>query len=269
MRIDWAASVLQEAGLTVVEEAGWSARGHEFALGPLGVILHHDASTAGGVPAHPSVIINGRGPPNPLPGPLSQWYLNRKGVWHVIASGRANHAGPGRYNGIASGNGRLLGVEAANNGTTEDWPQVQRDSYVAGIAAILKRLQAPSLMAIGHKEWATPVGRKPDPSFDMDVFRADLQRRMGEWAPRYPGIVQQRSAACFGTAPRWIRQQLKRSGHAVTAGNAFDLDTERAVKACQKSMKKKETGKVDQDLWAILAFARLVRDGVDALQRAM
>src|SRR5262245_47719787 len=133
MRIDWAAQVLTEANLTVATEDGWETRGVEFTSAPLGVILHHDVSNAGDVPEHPMVILHGRPGgkgQKPLRGPLAQWYLNRRGVWHVVASGKANHAGTGYYNGIhgssvLGGNGQLLGIEAANNGTTESWPEVQ------------------------------------------------------------------------------------------------------------------------------------------------
>lgn len=257
MRISWAAQVLRAAGLTVVEEAGWATRGREFATNPVGVILHHDVSAAGDIPAHPTVIINGRPATRTqkaLPGPLSQWYLNRRGVWHVVAGGKANHAGPGSFNGLTSGYSTLLGVEAANTGTGEVWPEVQLDSYSRGIAAILNQLSAPSLMAIGHKEWAPT--RKIDPSFDMVEFRVRIARDMNEATPRYPGVVQQRLPACHGTAPRWIRQQLNRLGYQVTVGNTFDESTARAVRAFRQRIGARDAGVVDRATWDQLAAAR-------------
>jgi N-acetyl-anhydromuramyl-L-alanine amidase AmpD len=256
MRIDWAAQVLREAGLTVVEEAGWGTRGREFTTSPRGIILHHDVSSPGHIPAHPNVIINGR-PASPgvkaLAGPLSQWYLNRRGVWHVVAAGKANHAGEGSWNGLTSGNSMLLGIEAANNGTGEVWPEVQVASYARGVAAILNQMSAPSLMALGHKEWTR---RKIDPSFDMDEFRTRVVRDMNEVTPRYPGVPQQRLPACRGTAPRWIRQQLVRLGYQVTVGDTFDESTERAVKAFRKRLGAREEGVVDTWTWDQLAMAR-------------
>ena len=249
MRIDWAAPVLTEANLTVVEEEGWTTRGRDFSANPLGVILHHDASPAGRVPEHPSVVVNGR---SDLAGPLSQWYLNRNGVWHVVASGKANHAGPGYFNGIHSGSSRLLGIEAANDGTGEAWPEEQVISYVKGVAAILKKLSAPSLMAFGHKEWAPR--RKIDPSFDVDDFRARVRADMNEWSPRFPGVTLRRAAACRGTATRWVRRQLARHGTEATPGDTFDADTERAVQRFRKQRGMKEEGIVDEATWLALGF---------------
>lgn len=252
MRIDWAAQVLQEANLTVVEEEGWTTRGYAFSSSPLGVILHHDVSTAG-TPADASVIIHGRTGKNKLAGPLAQWYLARSGAWHVVASGKANHAGPGYYNGLNAGGSRLLGVEAANNGVDEPWPEVQVASFVKGVAAILRRLGAPSLMAIGHKEWAPR--RKIDPSFDVDDFRARVKRDMNEVSPSFPGVTLRRGVLARGTAIRWVRQQLARQGGDVTPGDTFDLDTERALKKLQKQVGLKETGIVDPTTWQALAGA--------------
>ncbi len=247
MRVDWAAQVLTEANLTVVEEDGWTTRGKEFSSGPLGVILHHDASKAGSVPEHPTVIIDGR---SDLPGPLAQFYLDRNGVWHVVASGKANHAGSGYYNGIHAGNSSLLGVEAANNGTDEPWPEGQLRSYVVGVAAILCKLGAPSLMAIGHKEWAPT--RKIDPSFDMDVFRAFVKIVMLELCPEFPGVILRRNASSRGVATRWVRRQLARLGGDVTPGDVFDVETEKAVRKFRRQKGMKEEGIVDQATWAAL-----------------
>lgn len=252
MRIDWAAQVLRDAKLSVVEEDGWAARGREFTRTPLAIILHHDASAAGQIPDHPSVIIHGRSGKKPLPGPLAQWYLNRNGVWHVVASGKANHAGSGYYNGLTSGNSNTLGIEAANNGVGEPWPEAQMQSYAKGVAAILKQLGAPSLNAIGHKEWAP--SRKIDPSFDMNDFRAQVKKEMSEWLTPFPGVDQKQTLACRGTAPRWIRRQLMRLGFAVTVGDTFDESTVKAVRAFREKAKMKAGDVVDREMWSALAL---------------
>lgn len=245
MRIDWAAEVLTLAGLSVVEEDGWKTRGAAFSTTPLGVIMHHDASAAGTNPKSPYTVIHGR---KDLSGPLAQWYLSREGVWHVVASGRANHAGSGSYNGISSGNSTLLGVEAANDGTGEVWPLAQLVSYFHGVAAILGRLGAPSLMAIGHKEWAP--ARKPDPSFNMDGARIYIRIAMGEWNIQYPHVVQRRSSVCHGTVVRWVRAQLSRLG--VLLGDVFDAETEKAVRKFRKLMGLGDEGTVDKKVWNAL-----------------
>ena len=46
---------------------------------------------------------------------------------------------------------------------------------VAVAAAICNHLGWDTRRVIGHKEWALPVGRKSDPTFDMNAFRATVQ----------------------------------------------------------------------------------------------
>jgi hypothetical protein len=56
----------------------------------------------------------------------------------VVAAGRCNHAGAGRWPGINSGNGQLIGVAAENAGLPNDpWPGVRVDAYVRGVAPML------------------------------------------------------------------------------------------------------------------------------------
>lgn len=251
MRIDWAAEVLTEAKLTVVEEDGWTTRGKEFKSDLVGVLAHHDASAKGA--SDPSLIIHGDAT---LAGPRAQFYLARDGVWHVLASGRANHAGKGYYNGVPSGMGNyhLLGVEAANNGVGEPWPEAQMESYITGVGALLMKLGAPSLMAFGHKEYAPT--RKIDPSFDMDYFRARVRWWMCEVVPVFPGFPPRKGAANRGVVTRWVRRQLAAAGCEITAGDEFDGDTEKAVKKLQKQRGLKETGIVDPITWHVLAWSR-------------
>ncbi|BCW88061.1 hypothetical protein sos41_11990 [Alphaproteobacteria bacterium SO-S41] len=175
-RNTWIADVLRAAGLPVVEEAGWKSAGRAEIRGPFqGVILHHTAGPAapkGGETPSLNVIKNGR--PG-LNGPLSQCYLSRKGVWHVVAAGRTNHAGPGKFDGLTDGNDDFIGAEMENAGDGKDpWPDVQLRSAVKGTAALLHYLKQPARRAIGHKEWATPHGRKIDPSFEMEPFRVEV-----------------------------------------------------------------------------------------------
>ena len=57
------------------------------------------------------------------------------------------------------------------------------DAYRRGVAAILKKIRANAIMCCGHKEYALPVGRKPDPTFDMDEFRSQVGAIMAGIAP--------------------------------------------------------------------------------------
>lgn len=169
----WLPGVLKSAGLKVLEAPSWQIRGHGD-IGPIkGVMLHH---TAGRLHASPSsltdLLIRGR--PD-LAGPLSQLALWEDGTYTMIASGRGYHAGAGEWQGQTNGNGRFIGIEAANTGLGDDpWDPAQMDAYRRGVAAILNYINAPAIMAVGHKEYAKPPGRKSDPSFDMPAFRKSL-----------------------------------------------------------------------------------------------
>jgi len=113
----WLADALRAEGVTVVEEPGWRDRGNPT-FSPKGVICHHTAGPARGDAPSLGTCINGR--PG-LPGPLCQIVLARSGTAHVIASGRANHAGAGGWRGL-TGNTSVFGIEAENTGLGEPWP---------------------------------------------------------------------------------------------------------------------------------------------------
>lgn len=169
----WLADVLRNAGLNVVETPGWADRGHGDVGVTRGVLLHHCAG-----PLHQSaaslekILIEGR--PD-LPGPLAQLGLEEDGTFYTIAAGRCWHAGAGEWQGIKTGNASFIGIEAVNTGLANDpWDKPQMDAYVRGVAAILNHIDAPAIMAARHAEYALPKGRKSDPSFDGDTFRAAL-----------------------------------------------------------------------------------------------
>lgn len=173
----WLADALRAEGVKVVEAAGWRDRG-SATFNPKGVICHHTAGPARGDAPSLGVCINGR--PG-LPGPLCQIVLARSGTAHVIASGRANHAGAGGWRGLTS-NAQVFGIEAENTGLGEPWPPVQYAAYVRCVAALCRRLQLPVGMVCGHKEWAPT--RKIDPKgIDMTRFRADVLARLGNVSP--------------------------------------------------------------------------------------
>ncbi len=175
-RLTWLAQVLRQAGLVVIEEPGWQTRGHGDMGDVRGVLLHHTAGPLhGDAPSLPIVI---HGLPD-LEGPLSQLFLSRTGAWHVVAAGKAWHAGV--WHGLVDGNSHLVGVEAENTGLPNDpWPAAQMDSYERGVAAILRHVKAGAEWAAGHKEYATPPGRKSDPSFDMAAFREKIRARLSQ-----------------------------------------------------------------------------------------
>lgn len=174
---DWLAYVLRYRGCKVVEYPGWRTRGRPGAFGPVRGVLCHDTAGAKGTSSL-NVIVNGR---SDLPGPLSQLYLDRDGVFTTVAAGRCNHAGAGSWNGVNTGNTNFVGIEAENDGLDDDpWPAIQMLEYARGCAAILKHIGAPAIMCVGHKEYALPPGRKIDPSFNMVSFRQQVSAMMDE-----------------------------------------------------------------------------------------
>lgn len=160
------ADTLRATGLKVVEVDGWQKRGGDV-FDPVGVVVHHTASAPGKDAPSLNICINGR---SDLPGPLCHVLLARSGICHVIAAGRANHAGEGGWAGH-SGNRYWFGIEAENDGVGEPWPDVQLDAFITATRA-LAALSSKGLVC-GHKEYAPT--RKIDPTgIDMDWFRAQV-----------------------------------------------------------------------------------------------
>lgn len=173
---NWLADVIRAAGVKVVEQSGWQTRGHGNVGDCLGIICHHtagpDAPRGGDMPSL-NVVMHGR--PD-LAGPLCNVALGRDGTVYIVAAGLAWHAGPGRWKGHTGGNSNFIGIEAENAGDGKDpWSAVQMDAYHKICAAILDHAEAETIMCAGHKEFALPAGRKTDPDFDMNAFRAAVQ----------------------------------------------------------------------------------------------
>ena len=172
----WLADVFRDAGLRVSPVHGWETRGSS-SFNPKWLVEHHTASNknSGNAPAL-GIVTHGR---TGLAGPLANWLTARDGTIFVVASGRANHAGVGRYPDGSSGNSLSFGDEAENNGIGEPWPGVQKDAIERAGAAVCRYLNWGASRIVGHKEYATPQGRKIDPTYDMGAHRAAVQARLG------------------------------------------------------------------------------------------
>ena len=166
MMLTQLATVLRARGLDVVEAAGWTSRGHGPMLGVETVVCHHTAGPATGDPPSLRTVIDGR--PG-LAGPLANLYLSRSGAWYTVAAGKAWHAGavlqPSYSNDYA------VGIEAEATGTAS-WPPAQYESFAIGCAALAAHYGLPVERVMGHKEVCAPPGRKIDPNFAMEPFRA-------------------------------------------------------------------------------------------------
>ena len=250
--LTWLPTVLRAAGLKVAEQPGWTDRGHGDMTNVRGVMCHHTAGGPNGNMPSLGVITNGR--PG-LAGPLSQLGLGRDGTYYIVAAGRAFHAGKGQWQGIATGNSSFIGIEAENTGKTSDpWPDVQVDAYVRGVAALLKRIGANPIMCCGHKEYALPPGRKPDPSFPMPAFRSRVAAVMAGVAPA-PTIIpavdpQNRPTLRRGATGKLVERLQTRLG--IHVDGDFGPRTEAAVRQFQRDKGLVPDGIVGPKSWSII-----------------
>ena len=231
--LTWLPSVLEAAGVKVAEVPDWRTRGRAEMGAVRGVMIHHTAGAATGNMPSLGVLQNGR--PD-LAGPLAQLGLGRDGTYYVIAAGRCNHAGPGRWSGNSTGNGSFIGIEAENTGRPDDkWPDVQMIALVHGVAALLRHIGADAGMACGHKEFALPRGRKSDPLFAMPDFRESVRAVMTGKTPT-PALVPAIDGSARPTLRRGASGDLVRSLQTsldATADGFFGPRTEAQVRQFQ------------------------------------
>jgi len=253
--LTWLPVVLEEAGLKVALVDGWASRGRADMGQVMGAMCHHTAGPPSGNMPSLRTLIEGR---SDLPGPLAQLGLGRDGTFYVIAAGRCNHAGTGKWRELSAGNSSFIGIEAENPGTRADlpWPDVQMNGYRRGAAAILQYLGRGAEFCIGHTEYALPKGRKNDPLFDMDAFRADVAAIMNGSAPKPVLIPSVESAGkgrptlrrnAFGPL---VREVQVRCG--IEQDGVFGALTEAAVRALQRNHDLVPDGIVGPKTWAVL-----------------
>jgi hypothetical protein len=254
---------LKAAGLKVAEVDGWQERGHGDVGTVQGVICHHTAGPKSGNMPSLGTVRDGR--PD-LPGPLSQLGLGRDGTFYIIAAGKCSHAGEGEWRSIKTGNMSFIGIEAENTGSPNDfpWPSVQIDAYQRGVAAILKHINQSSDFCCGHKEYAHPLGRKKDPTFDMDAFRFAVASLMqpGAAAPvlipaveHTNDVIIARRTLRRGAEGALVRTLQVRLG--VTPQNGtFGPKTEAAVREFQRENGMVADGIVGPKTWAAFDKAK-------------
>jgi hypothetical protein len=116
----------------------WKTRGRPASTGefaPMGVLCHHTADNNASVASNLAVILRGN---STAPGPISQLYVSREPKIYLIAAGRCNHAGRGKFPGYDCQdlNARLIGIEASNSGLGERWGDAMIDLYAQLVAAL-------------------------------------------------------------------------------------------------------------------------------------
>jgi N-acetyl-anhydromuramyl-L-alanine amidase AmpD len=250
----WLPRVLEEAGLKVAPVEGWETRGRREMGAVLGIICHHTACPAPGNMPALGTLIRGR---DDLPGPLAQLGLGRDGTYYVVAAGLCNHAGGGSWQGITAGNSHFIGIEGENTGSKSDpWPVVQMDAYQRGCAAILRHIGRGAEFCCGHKEYALPKGRKNDPTFDMNLFRAAVSVLL-DVTVTTPKVIPAAEHGLNGrpTLRRGMRQELvktiQRQLNDEQTG-LFGPKTEAAVRELQRARGAVPDGIVGPKTWAAL-----------------
>jgi hypothetical protein len=191
MTADQRLTAYQAEGLTVHEYPGWRTHNRDSATGKpfgpvVGVLIHHTAGHN-----DKDLCYKGR---SDLPGPLCHnWLGKTAGLW-MIGQGRANHAGLVDSDVIAAliaerplphddradmdGNDCLYGLEIENLGDGHDpYPAEQYRQAVLWTAAHCRFHGWTEKSVAGHKE--VQPG-KVDPSFDMDIFRADVRAQLAK-----------------------------------------------------------------------------------------
>lgn len=256
----WLPKILRDVDLKVALVEGWENRGRGDVGQIRGVICHHTVGLKLGNMPSLQTLIKGR---NDLPGPLAQLGLGRDGTFYVIAAGRANHAGKGVWKGFTQGNSSFIGIEAENTGRSNDfpWPEVQMDAYRRGVAAILKKIGRGPEFCAGHKEYARPMGRKPDPSFDMNIFRSGVAAILDGTAAPIELIPTEESASSGGSPGRptvrrgsegdLIKTIQTKLGIEPVNGK-FGSKTEAAVRQFQRDKNLVPDGIVGPKTWAAL-----------------
>jgi hypothetical protein len=260
--LTWLRAVLEAASLKVAVVDGWESRGVGV-VGPIrGVICHHTAGRKTGNMPSLDTLIAGR---SDLPGPLAQLGLGRDGTYYVIAAGKCNHAGRGSWKDLRSGNTNFIGIEAENTGLPDDpWPAIQMQAYARGVAAILRHVGSTADFCAGHKEYALPPGRKPDPSFDMNVFRLSVAAILDGTAPAPTLIPANEPIAQPGGGGAPARPTLRRGAtgklveqvqsktRAAVVDGVFGARTEAAVRAFQRDHALVPDGIVGPKTWVVL-----------------
>lgn len=163
--LPWLADVLRAEGCKVKEYDDWKSRGRPSSSGqfnPYGVDLHHTGTKTSYSNPNPtlSTCVHGR---SDLPGPLCQVLIGYDGVCHVIAAGRANHAGEHSGAGpfpSGDGNAMMVGFEVDYSGSQAVSPE-QADAAIRATAAVLRKFGRSEAYCQGHKE--TSVTGKWDP----------------------------------------------------------------------------------------------------------
>jgi hypothetical protein len=190
-------ALCRDAGLRVMEAGGWTDRGRTWGiLKPEYVACHHTAAAID----IDRVLIDGRAD---LPGPLCNFALHGDDTVVLIASGLANHAGVATISSTQAYGIEATGPSPAGASGPSAFPNY--DAYIILVAAVRLHHGWGNDRVVGHKEIARPLGRKINPSFDMDTFRAAVDRRVRTWG------TEEDDMGLSDDDKKWITDRLEES----------------------------------------------------------
>lgn len=177
----WIADALREEGCKVKEHGDWKNRGRPASSGgydPQGPCNHHTGTHTSYANPAPTLqtCIQGR---SDLPGPLCAVLIGYDGTCHVIAAGRANHAG--EHNGFGpyhsgDGNEQMIGAELDYDGTQDPSPE-QKDAATRFDAAMIKHFGHEPKWVVIHKETST-TGKWDTGQVSGDAWRSRVKEYM-------------------------------------------------------------------------------------------
>lgn len=249
---------VKSAGVSDKTVKGWQSRGH----GAMGVIqsvmCHHTAGPAKGNSPSLNVVTYGR--PG-LSGPLAQLFLARDGTVYLVAAGRAYHAGVVTSSLYQNSHG--VGIEAEATGVSS-WPQAQVNAYAKLCRALAKEFDLPVSRVVGHKEKCSPRGRKIDPNFNMNQFRAKVGGASGgvSTSTGSTGGSKKYRAVKYGTTlGKWDKGDpvrdwqdfLVSQGYSLGKGGVdgfFGDSTVSATRSYQRKVGVADDGMAGSDTWA-------------------
>lgn len=245
---------VKNAGVKYKTVAGWRNRGRGTMGSIQSIMCHHTAGPASGNSPSLNVVTYGR--PG-LSGPLSQLFLARDGTVIIVAAGRSNHAG--RVSSNRYSNSHSIGIEAEATGVTS-WPSGQIDAYAKLCKALIDEFGLSTSRVVGHKEAGVPRGRKIDPNFSMNDFRAKVGGAKGgvsqdggsSGGSTYKTVNKTAPLGLYDKDPKshsriedWQTDALGYTGKA--ADGFFGPDTERDTKTLQRQLGVSDDGLVGED----------------------
>lgn len=233
MRLTNLAKHLTDAGLYVVEIAGWEERarggdgGHYLANRPTHVMVHHTAGTA---EARAASEVNYMVNVSPV-APVANLYIARNGVVFVMAAGPTNTNGKGsapwcQFVADNDMNRHAISIEVGNDGRGEHYPKAQQDSVLATVATLCRSYGISPNYCRAHFEWSPD--RKIDPSgtsrwalrggkWNMAAFRKDIQQALHDTPELKAGAVFHPIQPYRNSDTRKLGQRLgANSTHAFT-----------------------------------------------------